>query len=391
MRYRTSSPLVAHVAQEPEPARDDPDDQPRAGAGSAPAEAGGREPAEELVRTSDPPDLEDRLALLALAAAEPVRRRDGERPRRRPRSRSRAPSRPRPAASTSPRSSLSLVSMSSRVILRSGTTTGFGAHAALLLSDFALLCRTGHPDERGEHDEHDDVDEVRHPRPVAVHQPAAVLLQRAQHADREEEHADADEQRAGEAEARVAPRPLSGSTVSCLAYAMTSSWSSRTVCCGLSATRLQSGRARESRRRARSGATSVQRVRTRVTSSGLSAQRGAGTGSGAAGCVGIRADQARRPRPAGPRRRSSRSRRWPRNAKWSSPEVAAGRAGSTPDEADDAVDVTGLGAQPPGERRAAEAARRACRSVAATGRPRSMRRELRLRAELDDAPAASRT
>src|SRR5262249_54425084 len=34
------------------------------------------------------------------------------------------------------------------------------------------------------------------------------------------------------------PRPLSGSVASCLAYAITRSFSSRTVCCGLSATRL---------------------------------------------------------------------------------------------------------------------------------------------------------
>ena len=74
--------------------------------------------------------------LRALAPAEPVRDHDRRRPRRRPRSRSPASWRPRRCSSTSPCSSRSFASMSSRVILRSGTAAGF----VLMLPRSSRLC-----------------------------------------------------------------------------------------------------------------------------------------------------------------------------------------------------------------------------------------------------------
>ena len=176
--------------------------------------------------------------------------------------------------------------MSSRVILRSGTTAGL----ALMLpcSSRALRClrERAVQTRAATRTSTTTTIDVRHPRPVA-RAPASrrtALQRRAGRRSRGRTTPTPMSTRAGEAEARrSAPRPLSGSIVSCLAYAITSSRSSRTVCCGLSATRLQSGRAARV-----SSAGSVRCNQSSSWRDGVShrsgpAQRGAGIGSGALG------------------------------------------------------------------------------------------------------------
>ena len=145
-------------------------------------------------------------------------------------------------SSTSPRSSPNLASMSCARDrrLRLLGRLRFRAHDRLLLSTVARLprARPGHPHERGDDQQapdHDDPYGAHDQLPVKCGprgRPATRGARRSRGTD-----PGADQQRAREAERHVAPEPLSGSIVSCFAYAMTSSLSSRIVCCGLSATR----------------------------------------------------------------------------------------------------------------------------------------------------------
>ena len=148
------------------------------------------------VYTSDAPDLEDGLALLA--------------PRRRPSQyatttavdddRDRDDGAPRTSTSstrlsTSPRSSRSFASMSSRVTFSgTGRLVGGLRRSCSSASFLASSPLRANADDAGDDEQHDDHDQVRHPRPVAGEGVAGLGLQRAQSAAiARKKHADAEQ------------------------------------------------------------------------------------------------------------------------------------------------------------------------------------------------------
>ena len=289
------------------------------------------------------------------------------------------------AASTSP---LQLLQLRLDVVAGDLAVGHHGAALALMISCSSRPCATLR-DRTNQtsaatmtSSDHDD-DRVRHPRPVAVHQPAAVSACSARSsADREEDHA-----RADAAPRRPSPKPTYApqalERIGRLLLGVRDDEVLQLAHCLLGVVGHSSpvGSGARVSSRARPDATTR---RGRI--GGSSRQRGAGTRSRASGSSRYRPIASRDLILQALARRRSRSRRWrgTRSVRLGATGATGGSGVDDAGQADDAVDVPGLGPQPARERGAAEPAGQRA-GLSGDREAVDDRREPRLRAERDDA------